>query len=78
MVLSKFWIYDIWMREHGSDSPLYIASILGILIDDWYILASHSGLFDARGRILSIMWWRNLQMEVEFDDFKALHTNEDL
>ena len=56
----------------------HIVSILGILIDDWDILASHSGLFDARGRIHSIMWWRNLQMEVEFDDFKALHTNEDI
>ena len=50
----------------------------GISIDDWYILASHSGLFDARGRILSIMWWRNLQLDVEFDDFKILRTKDDL
>ena len=50
----------------------------GILIDDWYMLASHSGLFDARGRILSIMWWRNLQLDVEFDDFKSLRTKDNL
>ena len=69
IVLSKFRIYDISIRKHETDSPLHIVSICGISIDDWYTLASHSGLFNARGRILSIMWCRNLQLDAEFGDF---------
>ena len=61
-----------WRR----DFLFYIASVLGILIDGWNILVSHSCLFVARGRIQSIMWRRNLQLEVKFDDFKTLRTNE--
>ena len=34
VVLSKFGIYDIWMRVHGSDSPFHIAFILCILSDE--------------------------------------------
>jgi hypothetical protein len=70
-VLSKFGIYDIWMRASRSDSPYHIASIFGISIDDWDILAPHSGLFHARDRIQSIMWWCNLKLEVELNDFKT-------
>ena len=58
------------------DSLIHVASVLGILIDGWNILVSHSCLFVARGRIQSIMWRRNLQLEVKFDDFKTLRTNE--
>ena len=55
--------------DRGNDSPFHIASVLGISIEDWDILAPHSGLFDVRGRIQSKTWVRNLQMEVKFEDF---------
>ena len=61
-----------WRR----DSLFHIASVLGILIDDWDILVSHSCLFVTRGRIQTIIWRRNLQLEVKFDDFKTLLTKE--
>ena len=51
VVLSKFGIYDIWMRVHEIDSAFHIATILGISIDDWDILAPHSGLFDSSNKI---------------------------
>jgi len=54
-----------------NDSLFHIASDLGILIDDWDVLASHSGLYDARGSIQSIMWWCKLKLEVELNDFKS-------
>ena len=61
------------MRAHGIDSPFHIATILGISIDDWDILAPHSGLFDSSNRILKEhIWGRKLQLEVEFRDFKTL------
>jgi len=56
-----------WRR----DFLFHIASVLGILIDDWDMLVSHSCLFVARGRIQSIIWRRNLQLEVKFDNFKT-------
>ena len=42
VLLSKFGINNFWMRAHGSDSSFHIASIVGILIDDWHILVTHS------------------------------------
>jgi len=62
--------------DGGNDSPFHIASILGISIEDWDILAPHSGLFDVRGRIQSKMWVRNLQLEAKFDNFKTLRTKK--
>jgi hypothetical protein len=58
------------------DSLIHVASVLGILIDGWNILVSHSCLFVARGRIQSIMWRRNLQLEVKFDNSKTLRTKK--
>ena len=78
IVLSKFGINDIWMRAHGSDSPFHIATILGISIDDWDILASHCGLFDASNRIKKQhIWTRMLQLEVQFRDFDTTSSKGD-
>ena len=65
--LSKFGIYNIWMRaDGGSDSPFHIASVLGFSIDDWNILAPHSGLFDKCNTIKKELWGCKLQMEIDF------------
>ena len=77
VVLSKFRIYDIWMRVHWSDSPFHIASILGILSDDWDILAPHSGLFDSCNTIKTELWGRKLQMEIDFRGFDAASSKGD-
>ena len=69
-MLSKFGIYDIWMRAHRIDSPFHIVTILGISIDDWDILTPHSGLFGSSNRILKEhIWGRKLQIEIDFRDF---------
>ena len=66
------------MRANGeSDSPFHIASILGISISDWDILAQHSGLFDASGRIQRAMWVRKLQLQVDFREFETTSTTGD-
>ena len=57
--------------DGGNESPFHVASVLGISIQDWDILAPHSGLFYVRGRIQSIMWWCNLKLEVELNEFKT-------
>ena len=57
--------------DGGNESPFHVASVLGIPIEDWDILAPQSGLFYARGRIQSIMWWCNLKLEVELNEFKT-------
>jgi hypothetical protein len=74
----KVWIDDLWIRADGeSDSPFHIASILGILIDDWDILAPHSGLFDSSNKIKKDLWGRKLQMEIDFRDFDTTSSKED-
>ena len=49
-----------WRR----DSLFHIASVLGILIDDWDILVSHSCLFVTRGRIQTIIWRCNFSWKL--------------
>jgi hypothetical protein len=66
------------MRAHEIDSPVHIATILGISIDDWDILAAHSGLFDSTNRILKEhIWGRKLQTEIDFRDFDTTSSKED-
>ena len=60
------------MRAYAeSDSTFHISSVLGISIGDWDILAQHSGLFDASGRIQRTMWVRKLQLQVDFREFET-------
>ena len=66
------------MRAHGNnDSPFHIASILGISIEDWDILAPFSGLFDSSNRIQTNTWVRKLLLEVKFEDFYTVSANGD-
>ena len=65
------------MRAHGIDSPFCIANILGIPIDDWDILAPHSGLCDSSNRIKKEQWGRKLQMEIDFRDFDTTSSKGD-
>ena len=66
------------MRAHEIDSPVHIATILGISIDDWDILAPHSGLFDLSNRILKEhIWGRKLQIEIDFRDFDTTSSKGD-
>ena len=66
------------MKADGEGTPYFIELLFSaaILIDDKDILVSHSCLFVARGKIQSIIWRRNFQLEVKFDDFKTLLTKE--
>jgi hypothetical protein len=64
------------MRAHGIDSQVHIATILGISIDDWDILAPFSGLFDSSNRIQTNTWVRKLQFEVKFEDFYTVSSND--
>ena len=65
------------MRAHEkNDSPFHIASMLGILIKDWDILAPFSGLFDSSNRIQTNTWVRKLQLEVKFEDFYTVSSND--
>jgi len=65
------------MRAHGIDSPFCIANILGIPIDDWDILAPHSGLFESCNKIKKELWGRKLQMEIDFRDFDTTSSKGD-
>ena len=65
------------MRAHGIDSQVHIATILGISIDDWDILAPHSGLFDSSNKIKKDLWGRKLQMEIDFRGFDAASSKGD-
>ena len=65
------------MRAHGIDSPFFIANILGIPIDDWDILAPHSGLFESCNKIKKELWGRKLQMEIDFRDFDTTSSKGD-
>ena len=65
------------MRAHGIDSPFYIANILGISIDDWDILAPHSGLFESCNKINKELWGRKLQLVIDFRDFDTTSSKED-
>ena len=40
MELLNVGIADIWMRSSGIDLRFHIATVLGISMDDWNILAS--------------------------------------
>ena len=64
------------MRAHGIDSPFCIANILGIPIDDWDILAPHSGLFESCNKIKKELWGRKLQMEIDFRDLETTSSNK--
>ena len=78
LVLLKFGIDDIWIRADGeSDSPFHIASVLGFSIDDWNILAPHSGLFDKCNTIKKELWGCKLQMEIDFRDFDTTNSKGD-
>ena len=70
-------VQDLRYLVHGSDAPFHIGSIFGISIDDWDILATHSGLFDSSNRIKKDMWGRKLQLDVDFRDFDTASTTED-
>ena len=65
------------MRAHGVDSLFCIANILGIPIDDWDILAPHSGLFESCNKIKKELWGRKLQMDIGFRDFDTTRTKCD-
>ena len=65
------------MRAHGVDSLFCIANILGIPIDDWDILAPHSGLFESCNKIKKELWGRKLQMEIDFRDFDTTSSKGD-
>jgi hypothetical protein len=65
------------MRAHWIDSPFCIANILGIPIDDWDILAPHSGLFESCNKIKKELWGRKLQLEIDFRDFDTTSSKGD-
>ena len=69
-------IADIWMRSSGSDLRFHIATVLGISMDDWNILAPNSGLFNSRGSLLSEeMWKQMLQLSLVFRRFYTTDEN---
>ncbi len=69
-------IADIWMRSSGSDLGFHIATVLGISMDDWNILAPNSGLFNSRGSLLSEeMWKQMLQLSLVFRRFYTTDEN---
>ena len=64
-------IADIWMRASESDLRFHNATVLGISMVEWNILAPNSGLFKSNGTLSTEDVWRQrLQLSLTFRKFK--------
>ena len=69
-------IADIWMRASGSDLRFHVATVLGISMVEWNILAPNSGLFKSNGSLSTEDFWKQrLQLSIVFRKFKTRDEN---